>query len=191
MSRYIVGTVTAFGELFQICWDPLRARLDAAELTIKPYIAGPEASAYTRALIEQELEAGMHQLNKLDGYDLTLEHSVPVWLRHRHERAIAERLVADCIAQGYELSVCDGEEWTVKRSTDAKQVMDALFSTGEDFLRLFKGVEKIGQFTLISGNDGWDLIADWSYTEETAELMRRAQKGAEDMASAIENKYGA
>ena len=118
---------------------------------------------------------------------------MPVWLRHRHERAIAERLVTDAIALGYQVSVNDGEEWTVKRSTDSKAIMAALFSTDEDYIRIRKDGEEtsVGTFTLIYGNDGWDVIADWSYSVETEAVMQRIQRGASELATAIEIKYGA
>ena len=193
MNRYIVGTVMVLGHPVWICWDNRKGHLDAVEPTIKDYIAGPEVGPYERAYIENELQAGMGQLNKLDGYKLDVADYVPVWLRHRHERAIAERLITDAIAQGYQVSVSDGEEWTVKRSTDSKAIMAALFSTDEDYIRIRKEGEEgsIGQFALIYGNDGWDVIADWSYTEETEAVMQQIQRGASELATAIEIKYGA
>ena len=121
---------------------------------------------------------------------------MPVWLRHRHERAIAERLVTDAIALGYQVSqvsVNDGEGWVLKRSTDSKAIMAALFSTDEDYIRIRKEGEEgsVGTFALIYGNDGWDVIADWSYSEETESVMQQIQRGAADLAAAIEHVYGA
>lgn len=193
MNRYIVGTVMALGHPVWICWDNRRGRLDAVEPTIKNYLAGPEVGPYERAIIEHELQAGMGQLNRLDGYQLDVADCVPVWLRHRHERAIAERLVTDAIAQGYQVSVNDGEAWVVKRSTDSKAIMAALFSTDEDYIRIRKEGEdgSVGTFTLIYGNDGWDVIADWSYSAETDAAMQQIQRGASELAAAIEVKYGA
>ena len=185
MNRYIVGTVTVFGHPVWICWDNRKGHLDAVEPTIKGHLAGPEVGPYERAIIEHELQAGMGQLDVAD--------RVPVWLRHRHERAIAERLVTDAIAQGYQVSVNDGEAWVVKRSTDSKAIMAALFSTDEDYIRIRKEGEEgsVGTFTLIYGNDGWDVIADWSYSVETEAVMQRIQRGASELATAIEIKYGA
>ena len=193
MSRYIVGTVTVFGRPVWICWDNRKGHLDAVEPTIKGHLAGPEVGPYERAYIENELQVGTHQLNKLDGYELDVADRVPVWLRHRHERAIAERLVTDAIAQGYQVSVNDGEGWVVKRSTDSKAIMAALFSTDEDYIRIRKDGEEtsVGTFTLVYGNDGWDVIADWSYSAETEAVMQRIQRGASELATAIEIKYGA
>ena len=192
MNRYIVGTVTVFGHPVWICWDNRKGHLDAVEPTIKDHLAGPEVGPYERAYIENELQVGIRQLNKLDGYELDEANHVPVWLRHRHERAIAERLVTDAIAQGYQVSVNDGEAWVVKRSTDSKAIMAALFSTDEDYIRIRKDGEEtsVGTFTLVYGNDGWDVIADWSYSAETEAQMEQIQRGAALLGTAIETKYG-
>lgn len=193
MNRYIVGTVVVFGHPVQICWDNHKAHLDAVEPGPQEHLAGPEVGPYERAYIENELQVGIRQLNKLDGYELDVTDRVPVWLRHRHERAIAERLVTDAIAQGYQVSVNDGEAWVVKRSTDSKDIMAALFSTDEDYIRIRKDGEQssVGTFTLVYGNDGWDVVADWSYSAETEAQMEQIQRGASELATAIEMKYGA
>ena len=192
MNRYIVGTVVVFGHPVLICWDNHKGHLDAVEPGLQEYLAGPEVGPYERAIIEHELQAGMGQLNRLDGYQLGDGPFVPVWLRHRHERAIAERLVTDAIALGYQVSVNDGEAWVVKRSTDSKAIMAALFSTDEDYIRIRKEGEEgsVGTFTLIYGNDGWDVIADWSYSAETEAQMEQIQRGAALLGTAIETKYG-
>ena len=193
MNRYIVGTVMVLGHPVWICWDNRNGHLDAVLPGLQEHLAGPEVGPYERAYIENELQVGIRQLNKRDGYELDVTDRAPVWLRHRHERAIAERLVTDAIAQGYQVSVNDGEAWVVKRSTDSKAIMAALFSTDEDYIRIRKDGEEtsVGTFTLVYGNDGWDVIADWSYSVETDALMQQIQRGASELAAAIEIKYGA
>ena len=52
------------------------------------------------------------------------------------EHKIVRRVVKDAIKAGYTVSVFDGEEWTVKRSTEFKTINDALFSTDEDTIRI-------------------------------------------------------
>ena len=61
-----------------------------------------------------------------------------------------------------DLSVNDGEEWTVQQSTDRKEIVSALATTGEDIIRLYKDGERAGFFLLVYGNaeDGSELIAD-------------------------------
>lgn len=96
------------------------------------------------------------------------------------EGAVARRLVKAALAAGYAISVNDGEEWTVKRSTKAKQILDALASTGEDTLRLTAadpsqtvGWHNAGTFWLLYGNaeDGSELIADHTDNEICNDLV--------------------
>lgn len=80
------------------------------------------------------------------------------------ERRVAERVVAHALASGCTLSVNDGEEWTVKQSRSAIEVLGALGTTGEDTIRLRNGAsgERLGSVYLVWGNaaDGSELIAD-------------------------------
>lgn len=87
------------------------------------------------------------------------------------ERNVARRLIRAALNAGYTISVNDGEEWTVKRSTSSKAIKDALATTGEDTLRLHAadpsktvGWHNAGSFDLIWGNaeDGSELIADYT-----------------------------
>lgn len=79
----------------------------------------------------------------------------------------ATRLVNAALASGYTISVNDGEEWTVKNSRSRQEILDAMGTTGEDYLmvRTAEGA-KIAQYYLIYQN-GADVVSDWSYTEET------------------------
>ncbi len=78
------------------------------------------------------------------------------------ERVIAKRLVTDLIRAGYTLSVNDGEETTLARSTDRRAVFAALATTGEDYLYAHTDPDSVfGWVRLIWGN-GPDLISDYS-----------------------------
>lgn len=80
------------------------------------------------------------------------------------ERKIVLRLIDDLLAAGCELSVYDGEEqypWT----TDRAAVIDAIMNTDEDVLRVRRLSDRlIGWVHLVYGNDGWDVICDYSMT---------------------------
>ncbi len=101
------------------------------------------------------------------------------------EYRIAKRVIMDALAAGYSLSVNDGEEYPVKRSTDAQAVFQALFSTDEDYLFLHKEGGKwclpddseddethdvVGWVRLIWGNVQ-DLISDYSSNAPTDALI--------------------
>lgn len=79
------------------------------------------------------------------------------------ERRMCTALVDTCLKRGYVISVSDGEEWPVKRSTGKAVIMAALFSTDEDVIviRNAEG-DKLGWFQLIYGNDGYDVVSDYS-----------------------------
>lgn len=50
------------------------------------------------------------------------------------ETRIVRKCAEDAIAQGYAVSVNDGEETTLKKSTDITAIMAAICSTDEDYL---------------------------------------------------------
>jgi hypothetical protein len=82
------------------------------------------------------------------------------------ERAHACNLVKQLIADGFTLAVNDGEEWTVTRCTDADTVIDALATTGEDYLKVFRSEDDVhSTLQLIWGNckSGMELVADYSF----------------------------
>ena len=95
------------------------------------------------------------------------------------EKTVAAKLVAAAIASGYCLSVNDGEEWTVKKSTDKAAILAALETTGQDIIRVRDIVTsvKIGDICLIWGNapDGSELFADYSDNPAMAALIAKAE----------------
>jgi len=87
--------------------------------------------------------------------------------RIRTEGKIFRKTVTEAIAAGYTVSLCDGEEWTVKKSTDKTALIEAAFSTDEDILKLRKADgSSIGNIMFIYGNDGYDVISDYTASDE-------------------------
>jgi len=93
------------------------------------------------------------------------------------EARAARSLIHHARRLGYCVSVNDGEEWTVRASTDRNEILSALASTGQDTVRCAKGTgdqKTVAVFYLVWGNeeDGSCLIAD--HTDNTAadELYR-------------------
>lgn len=82
------------------------------------------------------------------------------------ERTIVNRLIRAALAHGLTVSVHDGEEWTLKRSRDAKAIREALATTGADnvTLRNSDGAA-VGTVLLIWGN-GEDVISDLSAPDD-------------------------
>lgn len=81
------------------------------------------------------------------------------------ERLIARRLIADLLRANYSISVNDGEETTVARSVHAQRIFAAMCTTDEDSLIIYRTVsrtERFGWIKIVYGNDGVDMISDYT-----------------------------
>lgn len=106
-----------------------------------------------------------------------------VKMRQLVEKEIVECVVDDALKAGYLLAVYSGEE-TTERSRRRGIVLKAMMKTDEDYL-LFSRAEDLddarvhGWVRFIYGNDGWDVVSD--YTVNLEPVMAGAH--------AIANKY--
>ena len=78
------------------------------------------------------------------------------------EKAVVSAIVKSALGLGYTISVWDGGETVVHKSTKYRVVMDACFSTGEDVLTIWNGAVRLGFVFLVYGNSGYDVISDYS-----------------------------
>jgi hypothetical protein len=87
------------------------------------------------------------------------------------ETTICTRIVSRALAAGYAVSVYDGEEYPVKRSTNKAAIVAAMFSTDADTLviRAADG-SKIGSVYLVYGN-GEDVVCDHTDSPAIAALV--------------------
>jgi hypothetical protein len=93
------------------------------------------------------------------------------------EARAARSLIHHALRIGYCVSVNDGEEWTVKASTDRNEILSALASTGWDLVRCAKGGgddKVVAVFNLVWGNDptGEELVADCTDNAAAEELCQ-------------------
>lgn len=78
-----------------------------------------------------------------------------------HEREQADVLVRILLDRGYSVSVNDGEEWVLKRSTDRTAILAVLGSTDSDTIRIRdENGDSVATFLLVYGNGPGELIAD-------------------------------
>jgi hypothetical protein len=82
------------------------------------------------------------------------------------EKTVARRVVRDLLAAGYSLSVDDGEETSVKKSTKFKEIVDAMMTTDEDHLYAHKQGCKTSFVRFVYGNDSWEVICDYGVSLE-------------------------
>jgi hypothetical protein len=105
--------------------------------------------------------------------------------RRRMEKAIARRIIKDALAEGWSVRIDNGaEEELPPASTDLRTIMAGLFLTDEDVLYFFKDGVRQGWVCLIYGNDGWDVVND--YTANLEAFM----EGASSVADELEEQYG-
>lgn len=112
----------------------------------------------------------------------TTEHAI-----HRIEQAIILEAVEGLLSCGYSIDVYDGEGYALKRSHSAAAIMDAMRSTGEDYLYPYNGDRQAGWVHFIYGNDGYDVIADYTISLEMA--LSGADALADLIASAGDDPY--
>ena len=96
-----------------------------------------------------------------------------VKMRQEVERKIAAAVIADALVAGYVISVDNGDEET-KPMADFQLIIDAMFMTDEDRLYIWKAGQRFGWVSFIYGNDGWDVIND--YTVNLESIMGTANK---------------
>lgn len=111
-----------------------------------------------------------------------MELSKQVANRIKMERAIISRLVKDGLSLNYTVSVFDGEEWCLKHSESYKAIMDSIQSTDMDKIRFRNNGEIVGTFLMVYGNDGYDVICDYTDNVLSNELI----KGANILADKLE-----
>jgi hypothetical protein len=103
------------------------------------------------------------------------------------ERKIAAKVVEDILAAGYSITIAyhDSNSNTIKQSTDAAAIVAELHQCDVEYLLVHEAgsnrFEHLGWIEFIYGNDGHDLIAN--YTNNLEPLLA----GAEALADRIAN----
>ena len=127
----------------------------------------------------------------------TNDMSKAVQKRQAIEKAIATAAVDQLLAAGFRLGVNDGEEITIRQSTDKAAIMAALFTTDEDWLLVWDKGSVDGEpvwnghgaptskrtghdhwVRFVYGNDGFDVISD--YTVSLEEHLTNATAKADE-----------
>jgi hypothetical protein len=94
--------------------------------------------------------------------------------RQMIEKKIFSRVVKSALEKGLTLSVFDGEEYTVKNSAKYFEIMAEFSTTDEDYLVIHQNDDKVGWVRFIYGNDGYDVISDYTANDLTEEVVEPA-----------------
>lgn len=89
-----------------------------------------------------------------------------VKLRQAIEIEILTAVVDEALRQGFSISVYDGGEHFTA-TTDRATLLDQLFNTDEDVIFLYQNNEQIGWVKFVYGNDGWDVVSDYTTNLES------------------------
>jgi hypothetical protein len=102
----------------------------------------------------------------------------------RQESMIARRLVSDAIKAGLSITVDHGRdtEITLRRSVKVADVLKEMRATDEEALHFYRGNDPVGSVFFVYGNDGWDVINDYSTRLEW--LMEKGVNALVDRLSA-------
>lgn len=101
------------------------------------------------------------------------------------ERAIATKLVDGALANGWSITVNDGEDDVVIKSRDRALILHEMWSTDEDWLRFYDlsnpvGKQDMGWVRLIWGNVS-DVISDYHTALEDTAMIKDAMALSDDI----------
>lgn len=97
---------------------------------------------------------------------LVKNHHPAVKARGRMEASIVLRLLETLIAAGYSLAVDDGDGDA--QAGTVEKLAEIVFSVDSALVEVSEGRKWLGTVSLVLGNDGYDVIADYHTTLESA-----------------------
>ena len=92
-----------------------------------------------------------------------------VKMRQLVEKEIVTEVAASLIRAGFHISVDNGEDKPTPATRNLGRILEALFLTDEDYLLVYTpdNLTRNGWVRLIYGNDGPDVINDYSVNLES------------------------
>ena len=104
--------------------------------------------------------------------------------RQMIEKWIAQKFIRVALAAGYAISLDNGgDEFEFEHSTDFKFITGEMHATDQERLHLSQDGKHIGWVFFVYGNDGWDVICD--YTVSLEHLMPEVSQ----LSARLEERY--
>ena len=92
------------------------------------------------------------------------------------EKEILSMIVADALAQGYKITIDNGGDEDSPFMADFETVMAETMHTDQEALHFYDAQDVYrGSVILVYGNDGFDVIHDYSNNAETCRILTRAE----------------
>lgn len=98
------------------------------------------------------------------------------YTRVTYELLVAAKIVRRALDLGYVVSVNDSEEFTIKRSDNYQDIINALQTTDDDYLHFYKAGSRnrTGWVHLVYGNDGIDVVSDYTVSDAMDQILSTA-----------------
>ena len=82
------------------------------------------------------------------------------------EYAVVSSLVDELLEQGCLISINDGDGIALRKSTNRNAILSSIMSVDEEHLIVYHQTGRLGSIFLVYGNDGWDVVNDYSTSLE-------------------------
>ncbi len=103
-----------------------------------------------------------------------------VKMRREVERKIVSAVIKSALLAGYEIGIDNGGDEYECKSTDYGTLMKAIMATDDEHLYFHAGPNIVGWVYFVYGNDGWDVLSD--YTTNLEEMLKPAHAIADSYA---------
>lgn len=115
-------------------------------------------------------EKGMEELAR------RMQEAKDIDMRIQREKGVVRSIVSSAIAQGYSVSLHDGEEWAIKQATTVQQIMQGIMTTDCDKLLFRKIGQSVpcGSVFLVYGNSASEVMNDWTDSTEMETILKNA-----------------
>lgn len=125
-------------------------------------------SIYQVSLTRPQLEA-LIETGLAEELRPKLEENYPEWVSPV-ERDIITQVLRKALAKGYTVSLCDGEEYPLIRSTDMKAITAEIAATDQTYLIFREDGQQRGWIWLVHGNHE-DVVSDYTDNQAMRELV--------------------
>lgn len=113
------------------------------------------------------------ELKPLNQYPNTVRARIAI------ERKICRKTIRLMKAAGLSMRVHSGEEWETRSSASEAALMRAMFNLDDAWLVISKGRERLGWVRFVFGNDGYDVVSDYTLAPEIETVMNQVNEYAD------------
>lgn len=101
------------------------------------------------------------EANEQDGM-IIYRHAPAVRQRAEMELKVVRAVIADLRSAGFVLRISDGHDYGEGAVSD-EQAIDEIFNLDEAYIHCFRlSPEPVAWIHLVMGNDGWDVVCDYT-----------------------------